>query len=191
MVIFCETMERNWLKTRSTLSTRPLKKSSVSAAARSLADWTAVDAGGAGQVALHGKLAPAEIVAALAAHDQIADLVGLARLDLVLAPALGRTTDVAVEAATQAAIRGDGHHGNAAAVALLQQGMRLAPGARGHLGGDLGQGAGVGPRGHDRVLRPAQLGRRHQLHGAGDLLRRLYRRDPGADGFQGWHGEMD
>ncbi len=55
---------------------------------------------GAGQVALNGKLAPAEEVAALAAHHQVGHLIGLAGLDLVLAPALRRATNVAVEPAT-------------------------------------------------------------------------------------------
>ena len=107
---------------------------------------------------------------------------------LALQEAHGGADDVGVEAAAQALVRGDHHEQDALARPLLEQGMGVRVGARGHAVQDLQHLPGVGPRGEHGVLGPAQLGRRDHLHGLGDLLRVLDRADPPPDVDEGGHG---
>ena len=144
---------------------------------------------------------------ALDAHeiDRVDDAVGVAALQLVAALAADaedlhrlavaqqrldrlprKAHDIGVEAAAQPAIRrrhdhqmillaaGADQQFRRAGIVLLA--ARKARDHRTHL-------FRIGTRGFRCLLRPAQLGGRHHLHGLGDLARRLDARDPVAEGL--------
>ena len=96
--------------------------------------------------------------------------------------------DVRVERAAEAAVGGDGDdHDVALRLARLQQRVRVDVDARGDGGEHLAQAGRVRTRGEHPLLRAAQLGRGHHLHGLGDLLRVPHRPDAGADEAERGH----
>jgi len=102
---------------------------------------------------------------------------------------LRRADDVRIERAAEAAVgRDDNDDDVALRLARLQKRMRIDVDARGDRGKHLAQTGGVRARGEHPLLRAAQLGRRHHLHGLGDLLRVLDAADPAPDIDRAGHG---
>ena len=120
-------------------------------------------------------------IARLAAHDHQRQ-VCRARL----ADQLQRAPDnVRVEGAGQSLVGRDDHDLSARALALLEQRVYGLVAAGDQVAEQLGHLGGVGTRGDDPLLGAPQLRRRHQLHRARDLLRRLDGADPPLDVAEG------
>ena len=119
--------------------------------------------------------------ALLAHHDQ----VGLHALCSVRPhELLGGAHDVRVEGPAQSSVGGQSDHGHAAHLVVLREegepfGVHLD--VAGHAGDELVHAYRVGPGGLDALRRPTKSGRRHHLHGLGDLLRVLDGADPPLD----------
>jgi hypothetical protein len=132
----------------------------------------------------HGVTAPAQVVAALAAHDDALDRTRCRGAQALL----GDAQDRGVVGTREAAVGGDQHQRGDLHLALLEQRMlHLGRGSgevREH-GRDLGR---IGTRGLRARLRAAQLRRGHHLHGLEDLLHALGGADAPPEVFQGCHG---
>ena len=127
----------------------------------------------------------AEILACLAAYcDHLHDNTGG---DVGVDGLMGRAHHVHVVGAAQSLVRGAHHVQTRGDLAGLEQRVIRRPGSRQTLQQGLQLG-GVGTRGHQPVLRAAQLGRRDHLHGLGDLLRRLDGTDPLVDDLDAGSG---
>ncbi len=146
------------------------------------------------EVVRHLAAAAREVLATLAAEGDERD-VRAGRL--LLAPrALAGLVDVRVERAAETAVRREDHVERAGLRAHREQRMdrlvlRFGGGGHGarHRLEHLARLHGVRAHRDDALLRSRQLGARHHLHGAGDLLRRLRADDALADPLEGGHGD--
>ena len=113
---------------------------------------------------------------ALATHGDHRDVA------VRLGDLLGREADgIGVERAGHAAVGGE-EHDEARAVTLLgQQGVLLRVEHRGDVSEHLVELVAVRARGQRGLLGAPELGRSHELHGAGDLLDVAYRSDAASD----------
>src|SRR5262249_17729349 len=102
----------------------------------------------------------------------------------------GRPEDVRVEGPAEPLIGGDDHEPLAPGGPPREQRMGVPLGAADQPGEELGHLVGVGSRRDHALLRAAQLGGGHQLHGLGDLLRRLDGSDPPLDVAKGRHARL-
>src|SRR6266568_4133186 len=131
----------------------------------------------------HPELAPAEIVAPLAAEEGQAQV-----LSLVLAQEARRgADDVGVETPAEPLVRGDHEEHDALAPAVQEEGVGARIGAGSQIPQHLEHLPGVGPGREHGLLGAAQLGRGDHLHGLRDLLRALDAADPPADVDEGGH----
>ena len=131
----------------------------------------------------------AQLVAALAADRQHLDRLALGQQRADGAARLAH--DRAVEGAAQAAVGGGDDHRCTSSLPVPASSLGPVPPLK--RGAERGQHAlhalGIGPGRLGLLLRAAQLGRGHHLHGRGDLLRRLDAADPVPQVLETGHGE--
>src|SRR6266478_324628 len=102
--------------------------------------------------------------------------------------AQGLAKNVRVERAAQPLVRRDDHEAFTPRLAAGEKRLGLVPDLPAEAREQLAHLRGIRPRRENALLGPAELGRGHELHGLGDLLRRLDGADPSLDVPKRRHG---